>query len=375
MKLCFVLPCYSPSTSDHYYHLYELIEVLAQDNTICLLAESGSKNCAISNLESYYLNQGSNTFLRLIHRLYLILKIRTQGYKKFYLHYSETSTIMASIVTKIFGGTTYKWHCAQEDVYQKSWHPKNWPDKLLREVPFKLSVHFTDYLVTCTPQMKKHYHTLFGLPLEKIKVIPNFVCLDRFKPYKGSKNHLKRKLNLPDKPLLLFVHRLAPRKGADRLIEYAHIIKTGKLPLHILAIGTGPLETNLRNQIKKQNLQNQLTLLGAVPNHDINKYYQASDIFIMPSRVEEFGRVQLEAMATGLPLIVTQTSSNLLVLKGYPKHLILMQSRYMQVPTVAVKLLQNQTQYQHLVQLVLKRAKKFSFMKAHQQFELLFQTK
>ncbi len=348
MKLCFVLPYYSPSTSDHYYHLYELIEVLASDNSICLLAESGSKNCDISNLESYYLNQGSNTFLRLIHRLYLILKIRAQGYKKFYLHYSETSTIMASIVTKIFGGTTYKWHCAQEDAYQKSWHPKNWPDKLLRELPFKLSVHFTDYLVTCTPQMKNYYHTHFGLPQEKIKVIPNFVCLDRFKPNKGSKINLKRKLNLPNKPILLFVHRLAPRKGADRLIEYAHIIKTQKLSLHILAIGTGPLETNLRNLIKKHKLNNQITLLGAIPNLDIIKYYQASDIFIMPSQVEEFGRVQLEAMAVGLPIVATKTLSSSIFKHSPQSKLIFPQNKPQSFIDQCIKLIKNKNLYKEI---------------------------
>jgi len=348
MKLCFVLPYYSPSTSDHYYHLYELIEVLAQDNTICLLAESGSVNCDIKNIESYYLNRGHNPVTRLFHRLYLLALIRSRGYQKFYLHYAETSTIMAAIITKIFGGTTYKWHCAQEDVYQKSWHPKNWPDKLLRELPFKLSVHFTDYLVTCTPQMKKHYHTHFGLPLEKIKVIPNFVCLDRFKLFKGSKNHLKRKLNLPNKPILLFVHRLAPRKGADRLLEYAQIIKAQQLPLHILAIGTGPLETNLRNQIKKQNLQNQLTLLGAIPNHDIIKYYQASDIFIMPSRVEEFGRVQLEAMAVGLPIVATKTLSSSIFKHSPQSKLIFPQNKPQSFIDQCIKLIKNKNLYKEI---------------------------
>src|SRR3990167_6728841 len=105
----------------------------------------------------------------------------------------------------------------------------------------------------------------------------------------------------PHARIILFVHRLSKRKGADLIPEIANGFGDDAL---FLMIGDGPEFENLKLKIENSSLKN-IKLLGQVPNKDITWYFHSSSIFLMPSREEGSPHVILEAMASGVPFIAS----------------------------------------------------------------------
>jgi glycosyltransferase involved in cell wall biosynthesis len=136
---------------------------------------------------------------------------------------------------------------------------------------------------------------------EKILSIPNGIDTKRFE-IKESKEELRKKLNLPDGILGICVGRLAPFKNQKFLVKVAKEIKGDDFC--ILIIGDGDEYENLKSQIEKEKLEDKVKLLGFVPSDEIPYYLKASDIFLYPSLKEGFGIVILEAMASGLPVVI-----------------------------------------------------------------------
>jgi rhamnosyl/mannosyltransferase len=106
--------------------------------------------------------------------------------------------------------------------------------------------------------------------------------------------------------IVLGVGRQVYYKGFEYLIEAMRHIQG-----HLLLVGEGPLNSELKAKIQIFGLADRVTMLGAVSAQDLRLYYQSADIFVLPSvtRTEAFGLVQVEAMAAGLPVINTQLDS------------------------------------------------------------------
>jgi glycosyltransferase involved in cell wall biosynthesis len=136
---------------------------------------------------------------------------------------------------------------------------------------------------------------------EKILTIPNGVNIERFE-IEESKEELRKKINLPEGVLGICVGRLTPFKNQKFLIKVAKEIR--KDDFYILIIGDGDEYENLRREIKKEKLEKRIKLLGFISSDEIPYYLKASDIFLYPSLKEGFGIVVLEAMASGLPVVI-----------------------------------------------------------------------
>jgi glycosyltransferase involved in cell wall biosynthesis len=104
--------------------------------------------------------------------------------------------------------------------------------------------------------------------------------------------------------IILAVGRLVGYKGFEYLIEAMQ-----KIDGHLLLVGTGPLRPQFEAQIARLGIGNRVTLLGEVD--DVTPYHRAADVFVLPSvtRAEAFGIVQLEAMASGTPVVNTALDS------------------------------------------------------------------
>ena len=100
--------------------------------------------------------------------------------------------------------------------------------------------------------------------------------------------------------LILAVGRLVGYKGFIYLLEAMRMVDAT-----LLLVGTGPLDAELRRAAQGYGVSDKVKFLGRVDN--LQKYYRASSIFVLPSisRAEAFGLVQLEAMAAGLPVVNT----------------------------------------------------------------------
>jgi rhamnosyl/mannosyltransferase len=103
-------------------------------------------------------------------------------------------------------------------------------------------------------------------------------------------------------PRVLFVGRFVYYKGVDVLVD-----AMARCAGTLLLVGDGPLEPELRKRAIALGIEDRVVFAGRVSDEDLPAYYQASDVFVLPSiaRTETFGVVQVEAMAAGVPVVST----------------------------------------------------------------------
>jgi glycosyltransferase involved in cell wall biosynthesis len=148
---------------------------------------------------------------------------------------------------------------------------------------------------TALDVLKKH------VPLKNAAAVSNGIDLSKFGPRVFSKEEARRRLGLEDLPWILFVGRLAKEKRVDFLLK-AFVLLEKKLKTGLLIVGTGPEELALRNLTKRLRLK-EVFFSGFVSEEKLKDYYQAADVFVLPSKSELQGLVCLEAAAYGVPLI------------------------------------------------------------------------
>ena len=156
-----------------------------------------------------------------------------------------------------------------------------------------------DRVISTTESYATTSRTLWDID---VTVIPNAVDIHRFKPENDGKI-IRDKYAAEDEPLALFVGRLVPHKGIGILIRSLTYTEKGKL----LIVGDGPYKKWLTNLVKKLDLSERVVFVGPVDDYWLPAYYAATDVVILPStsRLEAFGIVGLEGMASGKPLILS----------------------------------------------------------------------
>ncbi|MGW4301125.1 glycosyltransferase family 4 protein [Streptomyces sp. NPDC004646] len=130
-----------------------------------------------------------------------------------------------------------------------------------------------------------------------------------FHPGSGGAE-VRARLGLTDRPVVVCVSRLVPRKGQDTLIRAMPRILAAEPDAVLLTVGGGPYERELRRLTRELGVSNAVRFTGAVPWSELPAHYGAGDVFAMPCRtrrggldVEGLGIVYLEASATGLPVV------------------------------------------------------------------------
>ncbi len=145
----------------------------------------------------------------------------------------------------------------------------------------------------------KHYHC----PQENISVVYNGVDLTRFHPDNKNmhRENIRKELEIPkNSTLILFVGSGFERKGLKSLLQATQYFKSKDWRLVIMGKG----KWNKYLHFAPEKLRGQIIYKEPVP--DIEKYYSAADIFALPSIYEPFGNANLEALASGLPVITTR---------------------------------------------------------------------
>lgn len=154
----------------------------------------------------------------------------------------------------------------------------------------------------------------------------------------GLAENFANDINRVQKPFdnyFLFVGRLVGYKGLSYLIK-----AIGQTNENLIIIGRGPLKEELINQINKENLSKRIKIISDVESSaDLNSYYAQAKCFILPSisKNENFGMVQLEAMAHKLPLIITNIKSGVPTVSIPGKTSYLVEPRNTKELTEAIK--------------------------------------
>lgn len=142
----------------------------------------------------------------------------------------------------------------------------------------------------------------------EIEVIPNGIDLSQFTP-QTNKNTNEFEI--------LAVGRAVKRKGFQYLITaIPYVISSVEKPFHVNIVGTGPYLQELIKMTKEIGVEKYVRFLGLVDHNEIHKVYQSADVFILPSLAEGMPNVILEAMASGLPIITTDTGGTKELING-----------------------------------------------------------
>ena len=132
-----------------------------------------------------------------------------------------------------------------------------------------------------------------------------------FSPANGPAGaEVRRRYGLSDRPVVVCVSRLMPRKGQDTLIRALPQVRHQVPGAALLIVGGGPYRSRLERLVATAGLADDVVITGSVPWADLPAHYAAGDVFAMPCRtrnrgldVEGLGIVYLEASASGLPVI------------------------------------------------------------------------
>jgi glycosyltransferase involved in cell wall biosynthesis len=131
----------------------------------------------------------------------------------------------------------------------------------------------------------------------------------------GTKQAYRKRLDLPvDKPLVVCVGRLHPKKNPSLLISALHRLAQKERTQNLALLGDGPLRPELERQAKEFDLRDRIIFRGQVTN--VLDYLYAADLFALPSLMEGLSNALLEAMSVGLPCVVSDIPGNRAVIQS-----------------------------------------------------------
>lgn len=177
---------------------------------------------------------------------------------------------------------------------------------LVHKLFFSQSLKIADHIITMTNFIKQDIISRFEVPTKKITAIYEGVN-EKFRPY--PKNEVQEVLNRfgLEKPYILSVGTLEPRKNYPTLLQ---AFKNLKNDYNLVIVGKKGWKANkIFATIRRLRLENEVIILGYVKDEDLPYLYNGAELFVFPSLYEGFGLPVLEAMACGVPVICSNSSS------------------------------------------------------------------
>lgn len=164
-----------------------------------------------------------------------------------------------------------------------------WPIKVLYKSLIK---KYANEYVACSKAAGKYFFK------EDVKVIKNAIDSKKFIYDEEKRVNLRKELNLTDKLVLGHVGRFEPQKNHEFLIKIFNDYLNINPNAVLLLIGEGTLKEKIKEQVKLFGIQKNVIFTGNISN--VNDYYQAMDMFLLPSFHEGLPVVGVEAQASGL---------------------------------------------------------------------------
>ncbi|MDH6279628.1 glycosyltransferase family 4 protein [Prescottella agglutinans] len=167
----------------------------------------------------------------------------------------------------------------------------------------------TDTVTYVSKYTRGRFASAFG-PHAALEHLPSGVDTDVFRPDPAARAELRARYGLGDRPTILCLSRLVPRKGQDQLIRALPAIRRSIDGAVLVIVGGGPYAERLHALSHECGVGDHVVFTGGVPAAELAAHHTIADVFAMPCRtrgagldVEGLGIVYLEASATGVPVI------------------------------------------------------------------------
>ncbi len=152
--------------------------------------------------------------------------------------------------------------------------------------------------------MKNEIQRIFGLPYDKINVIPNGVKLDKFEGIERDYD-LRRQYAMDNEKIILYVGRLVYEKGVQNLIGAMPKILENYHDSKLVICGRGGMMDELKQEAHNLGIDEKVYFVGYCDAAKVQKMYINADVAVFPSTYEPFGIVALEGMLSGTPTVVS----------------------------------------------------------------------
>jgi D-inositol-3-phosphate glycosyltransferase len=191
------------------------------------------------------------------------------------------------------------------------------PESELREQAETDVIGCSDVIcVSCTEE-ERQFIELYGNPPGTTEIVAPGVEHAFFAP--GDKRGARKALELGDGPVLLFVGRIQPLKGADVAVRSLAELNRPDATLLIVGGASGTEgETEIAHVhalMQELKVENQVRFVAPQAHHILSTYYRAADVVLVPSRSESFGLVALEAAACGTPVVANAVGGLLTIVE------------------------------------------------------------
>lgn len=176
---------------------------------------------------------------------------------------------------------------------------KEWKRNLIKNILRPFSKVYANQFFACSELSGRWLFGEKAFKNNKIKIINNAIDLEKFKFNKEIRNKIREKLNiLEDTVLIGHIGRFVTQKNHEFLIEVFNDIYKGRKNSKLILIGQGNLKKKIVKKVEELGLKDNVIFTGQINN--VSDYYNAMDIFILPSLYEGLPVVGIEAQANGL---------------------------------------------------------------------------
>lgn len=310
-KIIYVLNYYSEDSTQHFYHIQNLLVEMANNGVkIALVIEksNGIPNIIHPNITIFCQKQ-KNNFKRSVELITILKNLIKQGYNKIFVRISINAAILSIIAGKLFKGKVYYWQSGttlEVDSQKEGLKKIKW---LMYDFSRLWFVKSCVYRFVTGPEfMVDYYSKNLKINKERMMMLYNDIDLSRFKVHSNiEKKELRKNLGIDENDyIILMVHRLSPVRKTDLYIPKILESKFWEnKKVKLLIIGDGPERELLEKLTKESSARKRILFLGVKANRELQEYYAIADLFINPSYTEGFPRVVIEAMASGLPIVAT----------------------------------------------------------------------
>ena len=175
--------------------------------------------------------------------------------------------------------------------------------RYINDTEWLLTYEATEVIVNSN-YMKNEIQRLFGLPFDKINVIPNGINLSNFTGIERD-YEFRRQYAMDNEKIILYVGRLVYEKGIQHLISAMPKIIQGYNDVKLVIAGKGGMLDDLKAQAEAMGIANKIYFTGYLNAKQVQKIYKCADVAVFPSTYEPFGIVALEGMLAGVPTVVS----------------------------------------------------------------------
>lgn len=159
-------------------------------------------------------------------------------------------------------------------------------------------IQLADAIVAASSRFSEHLSNDYGVLRERFHVIPNPVDLDRFQPVRATPTNGRRRFTL------LFASRMSVRKGLDLVVDLSHRLADLQDRVRIVVAGGHTLWSDYRPLLTSLNAS-VAEYVGWVAPRDLPALYRSADVCLQPSQYEPFALTVGEALACGVPAVVS----------------------------------------------------------------------